>query len=333
MIIELLIISFLLFVLELFYFKVADRFNIIDKPNHRSSHTQITLRGGGVIFPIAFLLFISVFMYKFYSFGNTSAILSPSTYFFFGIGLFAISVISFVDDMIDLPSKVRLFFHFVAVTLLLFFIGAFSNLPIWSIPMVYIITIGILNAYNFMDGINGMTGLYSLVILGSLWYINQFLVLFIDSDFIVYPIIANLIFLFFNFRKKAKTFMGDVGSMAIAFWVMALLGLLMMKTHNLKWILFLTIYGTEVVLTIIERLKLKENIFQAHRRHLYQLLSNEKKIDHRLVSLAYALLQLIINFLVIKISNFDILSYLVLIIPTISVYLFLKLSIKKNIQN
>ena len=316
-----------LFFLLLIYFKIADKYNIIDKPNYRSAHTNITLRGGGIIFPLAFLLFLGK------TFFNGSNVASLQSYIIFGTGLLTISAISFIDDILDLSTKIRLVFHFLSVTLLLYFVQAFQLLPIWVIPILYVVIIGILNAYNFMDGINGMTGLYSITVLGSLLYINQNLVIFTEDNYIIYPILACIVFLFFNFRKKAKCFMGDVGSMAIAFWVIALLGLLMMKTQNLKWVLFLTIYGVEVILTIIERLKLKENIFKAHRRHLYQLLANEKQIDHRLVSLAYALLQLIINLFVIKTSSFGILSYLILMIPTIFVYLFFKLNIKKNIQN
>lgn len=330
---ELIIIFIILFALELFYFKIADKYNIIDKPNHRSSHSHITLRGGGIVFPLVFLMFLVVFISRFNFFSNFDYFLHPNSYLIFGAGLFTICIISFVDDLVDLSSKVRLVFHFIAVTLLLYFIGVFANLPIWAAPILYILIIGILNAYNFMDGINGMSGLYSLVILGSLWFVNSRITLFVDNKFIIYPIMATLVFLFFNYRKKAKCFMGDVGSMGIAFWVIALLGLLMITTKDLKWMLFLTVYGTEVILTILERLKLKENIFKAHRRHLYQLLSNEKKIDQRLVSLGYALVQLIINIFIIKTSNFDVLSYIIVVIPTAFIYIFLKISIKKNIHN
>ena len=317
----------ILFVLALVYFKIADRYNIIDKPNHRSAHTEITLRGGGIIFPIAFLLFLGSQIIQ------QKSLISPQNYFIFGIGLLAICIISFIDDILDLSSKIRLIFHFIAVTLLLYFVGVFTNLPIWVAPILYILSIGILNAYNFMDGINGMTGLYSLVILGALWYVNTNLIPFVDNNFIIYPILATIVFLFFNYRKKAKCFMGDVGSMGIAFWIIALIGLLMVLTKEIKWILFLTVYGTEVILTILERIKLKENIFQAHRRHLYQLLSNEKKVDQRIVSLGYALVQLLINIYIITASKFNFFLYILIIFPTVAIYLYLKLSIKKNIQN
>ena len=316
----------ILFVLALVYFKIADRYNIIDKPNHRSAHTEITLRGGGIIFPVAFLLFLGSQIIQ------QKSITNPQNYFIFGIGLLAICIISFMDDILDLSSKIRLVFHFISVTILLYFINAFHVFPLWVIPVLYIIIIGILNAYNFMDGINGMTGLYSLVTLGSLLYINQNQVAFTTDDFIIYPLLASLVFLFFNFRKKAKCFMGDVGSMGIAFWIVTLLALLLIKTQDLKYVLFLTIYGTEVVLTIIERIMLRENILEAHRRHLYQLFSNEKKVSHLVVSFIYAALQLIINTIVISVDKSNIILFLIIILPSVLGYLALKKFVKKEIE-
>lgn len=323
---EFIIVTLILLVLELLYFRIADKFNIIDKPNHRSAHTEITLRGGGVIFPIAFLLFLGSQIIQ------QKSLISPQNYFIFGIGLLAICIISFIDDILDLSSKIRLVFHFISVSLLLCFINAFQLLPIWSIPILFIVIIGILNAYNFMDGINGMTGLYSLVTLGSLLYINQRIFEFVDQNFIIYPILASFVFLFFNFRKKAKCFMGDIGSMGISFWVLGLLGLLIIKTQELKYLLFLTVYGVEVVLTILQRLKSKENIFEAHRRHLYQLFSNEKKISHLIVSSVYAFLQLLINITVILLDLPIWIIFVVIIIPSLILYIITKAKIEKQIK-
>ena len=260
------------------------------------------------------------------------SLISPQNYFIFGIGLLAICIISFIDDILDLSSKIRLVFHFISVSLLLCFINAFQLLPLWSIPILFIVIIGILNAYNFMDGINGMTGLYSLVTLGSLLYINQRIFEFVDQNFIIYPILASFVFLFFNFRKKAKCFMGDIGSMGIAFWVLGLLGLLIIKTQELKYLLFLTVYGVEVVLTILQRLKSKENIFEAHRRHLYQLFSNEKKISHLIVSSVYAFLQLLINITVILLDLPIWIIFVVIIIPSLILYIITKAKIEKQIK-
>ena len=321
-----------LFVLELIYFKIADRFNIIDKPNHRSAHTEITLRGGGIVFPIAFLLFfISSTWGKFVHLPLHDQTAENQNYLLFGIGLLLLCTISFLDDLYDLSSKIRIVFHIISVSFLLAFLNAFVLLPIWAIPVLYIVIIGILNAYNFMDGINGITGLYSLVALLSLLYVNENLINFVAHDFIIYPILGCLVFLFFNFRKKAKCFMGDIGSMGIAFWVVALIGLLMMKTGEIKWILFLAVYGVEVISTILERLKLKENIFEAHRRHLYQLLANEKKISHLKVSTLYAVVQLIINAIVIFSNLPQNVIFVIILLPALIFYLYTKLTIKKQI--
>lgn len=325
------LITFAFFVLMLIYFKIADKYNIIDKPNHRSAHAEITLRGGGIIFPIAFLFFLGYQIFlKDYKFSWETS-LKPN-FWYFGAGLVIICFISFVDDLMDLSTKIRLVFHFVSVTLLLYFVNMFQVLPFWAIPICYILIIGILNAYNFMDGINGMSGIYSLVLLNSLWYVHQNIIAFVEVDFIIYPLLASVVFLFFNFRKKAKCFMGDIGSMGIAFWIIALLGLLMFKTGQMKWMLFLTVYGVETVLTIMERIGLKENIFEGHRRHLYQLFANDKKISHLIVSTAYAAMQLVINVAIIFSNWSGGISILIIIIPTTVLYLLIKVTVKKQLS-
>lgn len=315
----------------LIYFKIADKYNIIDKPNHRSAHTEITLRGGGIIFPLAYLFFMGYeVLFNNYRFSLDNW--GEPNFWIFGAGLLIICLISFIDDMIDLSSKIRLIFHFVAVTLLLYFLNAFQLLPWWGIPISYVLIIGILNAYNFMDGINGMSGLYSSVLLGTLLYINQNTIEFVNADFIIYPLLASIVFLFFNFRKRAKCFLGDIGSMGIGFWIIGLLSLLMFQTGQIKWVLFLMVYGAETILTIMERLKLKENIFDAHRRHLYQLFANDKKISHLTVSVIYAVVQLIINAIVIF-SNFaEWVTFIVIALPTIALYLGVKRSVKKELS-
>ena len=326
---EYLIITVAFFVLMLVYFKVANKYNIIDKPNHRSAHTEITLRGGGIIFPIGFLFYIGyqVFMNDYsLTFDNS---VEPN-FWIFGVGLLTICTISFIDDIIDLSSKVRLIFHFISVTLLLYFLNLFTLFPIWVVPIFYILIIGILNAYNFMDGVNGMSGIYTLVVLICFLYINEYVSNFVDSNFIIYPILACLVFMFFNFRTKAKCFLGDIGSMGIAFWILALLGLLMLKTGEIKWLLLLTVYGIETILTIIERLRLKENIFNAHRRHLYQLFANEKKTSHLIISVIYAVVQLLLNIFLILSDLPNLITILLIVFPTIVVYLVIKAKIKKE---
>ena len=229
---------------------------------------------------------------------------------------------SFWDDIQSLSNKIRISVHFLAISLIFYDLGVFESVHIVGVLAAYIIAIGLINAYNFMDGINGITGLYTLVVMGSLLYVNQEIQVFIDADFIKYAMMASLVFLFFNFRKKAKCFAGDVGSIAIAFWVIYLVLKLILATDSLVWLLFLAIYGVETVCTILHRLYLKENIFEAHRLHLYQVLSNEYKMQHRLVAAFYGMAQVIVSVLVVvlyqKVS--DITLFLVLIVPLILIY-------------
>lgn len=270
-----LLICILLFLAELFYFRLADTFNIIDKPNERSSHTRITLRGGGVIFYFGALLYF---------------LTSGMEYPWFMLGLTLISLISFTDDVCSVSQKMRLVFHFSAMGLLFYQWGLFS-LPWWTVVVALVVCTGIINAYNFMDGINGITGGYSLVVLGALGYINQVIVPFVDAELIYTMLIAVLVFNFFNFRKRAKCFAGDVGSVSIAFVVLFLLGKLILVTQDFGWIILLAVYGVDSVLTIIHRLLLHENILEAHRKHAYQLMANELKMPHLLVSGLYMVLQ------------------------------------------
>lgn len=271
-------------ILMLLYFKVANHFNIIDKPNERSSHTEITLRGGGIIFWFSALIYFVQHI--------------QNNYFFF-TGITLVSLVSFWDDIQSLSNKIRISIHFLAITLIFYDLGVFHEISFFVILVIYIAAIGFLNIYNFMDGINGITGLYTLVIMGALLYVNKNIQLFTDSNFIKYAMISSLVFLFFNYRKKAKCFAGDIGSIAIAFWVIYFILKLILITNSVIWILLFAVYGTDGVCTILHRLYLKENIFQAHRLHLYQILSNEYKIQHRLVALYYALAQIIVSSVVI----------------------------------
>ena len=273
-----LIILVLLFLAELFYFKVADKYNIIDKPNERSSHTRITLRGGGVIFYFGALVYF---------------LTSGFEYPWFMLALTFVAIISFMDDIRSTSQKLRLVFHFSAMALMFYQWGLFS-LSWWWIIIALIICTGIINAYNFMDGINGITGGYSLVVLLSLAYINEEVTPFVEQDLIYTVIMSVLVFCFFNFRKKARCFAGDVGSVSIAFILLFLLGKLIIQTGDFSWIILLSVYGVDSVLTIFHRLMLHENIGLPHRKHLYQLMANELRIPHVVVSVIYMVLQFLI---------------------------------------
>ena len=273
-----LIVLVLLFLAELFYFCIADKCNIIDKPNERSSHTRITLRGGGIIFYLGVLAYFFTNHFE---------------YPWFMLALTLITLISFIDDIRSTSQALRLVFHFSAMGLMFYQWGLFA-LPWWTILVALIICTGIINAYNFMDGINGITGGYSLIILVALAYINREIVSFVEQELIVTVLCSVLVFNFFNFRKHAKCFAGDVGSVSIAFIVLFLIGKLIIKTEDFSWIVLLVVYGVDSVLTIIHRLMLHENIGLPHRKHLYQIMANELKVPHVVVSSVYMIVQALV---------------------------------------
>jgi len=301
-----------------FYIYLAKKFNIIDKPNSRSSHSQITVRGGGIIFPIIAL---------------TWFIWSGFLYPMFFIGLLILSIVSFFDDIFQLSSRIRFIAQLGAVLLLFSDIG-FALFPFWIWILLAILAVGILNSYNFMDGINGITAGYSSSVLIGLWIVNNFQVEFINNELIYFVAISLLVFSLFNFRSKAKCFAGDVGSISIAFILLFMLALLITKTHNPLYLLFLSIYGIESTLTIVYRIWLKENIFEPHRKHVYQLLANELRLPHPLISIIYSFIQLLICFIVyttIK-SSIDVSVHLTMAFCTLTTLVLLFISARVNIN-
>lgn len=292
----------LLLIAELIYFGIADKYNIIDKPNERSSHTQITLRGGGIIYWVAALLYV---------------LFNPSEngwWFFSGITLMA--GVSFWDDIKGLGQKIRLLFHLIAMSCAFYLANVYGVYPWWAIVIGYVVFTGIVNAYNFMDGVNGITGLYTLAVLLPMIYVNNRIQAFTDNNFLIFPLLASVVFLFFNFRRRAKCFAGDVGSVSIAFWVVTLLLLLIIKTQNLVWIGFLLVYGVDSVCTIAHRIYLRQNIMEAHRLHFYQILANECNTDHREVAMIYFIAQLICSILIIVL--YPIVGWWIFVILTVT---------------
>lgn len=272
-------IAAILMAAELLYFKIADRFNIIDRPNMRSSHTSITLRGGGVVFLFGAWVYAAFF---------------GVTYPWFLIGLTLVGVVSFVDDVHSLPDSARLVVQFTAMFLMFYQFGILNWNDWGMVCIALIVCVGITNAYNFMDGINGITGAYSLAVMLPLIYLNES-VGFIEMPFLLVITLSILVFLFFNFRKKAKCFAGDVGSISMAFIVVFALGLLMLQTRDFSYIVFLAVYGVDAVLTIVHRIMLHENLGEAHRKHAYQLMANELKVSHLKVSAGYMIVQLAVS--------------------------------------
>lgn len=275
------IVFIVLLVAEIIYFCIADKFNIIDKPNERSSHSTIVLRGGGIIFLIGVWVWSAFFGFQ---------------YPWFLVGLTLVAGVSFVDDIHSLPDSVRLVIQFVAATMAFYQLGILHWSMWWIIVLALIIYVGATNVINFMDGINGITAGYSLAVLVPLALVNMKGV-FVEQSLIISTILASLVFCIFNFRPKgkAKCFAGDVGSIGIAFIMLFLLGNLIIKTTDVTWLIFLLVYGVDGCLTIAHRIMLHENLGEAHRKHAYQIMANELKIGHVKVTSLYMIVQFVIS--------------------------------------
>lgn len=293
------IIFVILLVLELVYFKIADKCNIIDKPNERSSHSTIVLRGGGIIFMLGLWIWAAF---------NSAGLLNTGLGFGYQWFLAAVTLIagvSFVDDIRSLPDSVRLVAQFVAMGLMFYQMDMLHWEMWWVVIIALIVCVGASNVINFMDGINGITGGYALSVLLPLLLINNGAagcdlnaqVAFVPTSLIMTVILADVVFCLFNFRPKgkAKCFAGDVGSIGIAFILLFMIGQLIMKTSDVTYLIFLLVYGVDGCLTICHRIMLHENLGEAHRKHAYQLMANELKIGHVKVSLLYMAMQFVVS--------------------------------------
>lgn len=279
------IIFVLLLIVELLYFRIADKFNIIDKPNERSSHTSVVLRGGGIIFLIG--AWVWSLFYGFH-------------YPWFLAGLTLVAGISFIDDIRSLPDSLRLVVQFVAAAMAFYQLDILHIELWWVVLLALIVYVGITNVINFMDGINGITAGYSLAVLIPLMLLNR-RDGFVESSLIEVSILSVLVFCLFNFRPKgkAKCFAGDVGSIGIAFILLFILGKEIFQTKDITYLVLLVVYGVDACLTIVHRIMLHENLGEAHRKHAYQLMANELKIGHVKVTSFYMILQLVLSLLFI----------------------------------
>lgn len=286
-------VCFIIF--TLMYIRIAHFYKIYDHPVGRSSHVNRTITGFGVFVLFGLLLYSIAFPYTLKS--------------FFIIGLLMISTISYIDDLVFVKHFIRLVFQIFALILMAIelpfnYMMDFEKLPL--IIAIVILGIGVLNAFNFMDGINGMLGLTNLVILLSfLWLnsnsvdINGNPISFIRNEFLYTYIIGVSIFLGLNLRRKAIVFAGDTGSIALAFIILYLMLNLIFKTGNYAYFLLFAVFGIDAGLTVIFKLLLRENIFVPHRDFLFKKLVHVGKYKHVNISVIYASLQALINVIVI----------------------------------
>ena len=289
------IIAVLLVVAELVYFKVADHFNIIDKPNERSSHSKVVLRGGGIIFSIALMVWMIWKMVN----GEWVMV---NDHWPLVVAVILAAGISFVDDIHSLPDSLRLVVQFAAMTMVLWPVTMGTDFSLWIrvaiLVAALIVAVGGTNIFNFMDGINGITGGYALAMVVPLFLLNQKYA-FMEESLVVVMGLSLVVFSFFNFRTKAKCFAGDVGSIGMAMFLVYCVSRLMYVTGDVTWIVLYLIYGVDGMMTIFHRIMLHENLGQAHRKHAYQLMANELKMKHVVVSTIYMVLQLAVSLVAI----------------------------------
>jgi UDP-N-acetylmuramyl pentapeptide phosphotransferase/UDP-N-acetylglucosamine-1-phosphate transferase len=259
--------SFLLSLTSVFLIKNSLSQQLIDIPNERSSHTQPTPRGGGLGFIIAFagILILNQLL-------NLNLV--NSELYFPWLYLIPLIIIGIVDDWKNVPSSVRYLVQFLVSTLVVGYCGAFpfpwvTQLGSPGELIASFLTIigmtALINFYNFMDGLDGLVAGVTAVQLGFLgiWF----------NQASLWLLVAALVgFLYWNW-SPAKIFMGDVGSTILG-GVVAIAYLSNDNTPTSAWLavtILLPLIG-DAIYTLCRRLLRGENIFKAHRSHLYQRL-------------------------------------------------------------
>ena len=223
------------------------------------------------------------------------------------LGLGLIALIGLIDDWYSTRPLIRLLVQVISVTLMFVELTLFELMPIWELVFLTFLCVATLNAINFMDGINGMTGLYFLVVMGWFYLSHDPSVIHTLIGFIL---VSLMVFGFFNFRKKAHFFAGDIGSLGIGYITLFVLLYYASNSEpsgrspiNYNYFLVLSVYGIDVFWTLIQRLWQKENILTAHRKHLYQVLVNQFGWSHLVTAAMYASIQIILLVAVLDIHS------------------------------
>jgi UDP-N-acetylmuramyl pentapeptide phosphotransferase/UDP-N-acetylglucosamine-1-phosphate transferase len=242
---------------------------LLDIPNDRSTHTQPTPRGGGLGFIIAFGFTYAIAALT-RNFWNSEVIPSWSLWY----TVIPLATVGFLDDRYNLSARTRYMVQLGTSGIAVVCFGIFpqpwlTDLGIGGMAIAAVITVigmtALINFYNFMDGLDGLVAGIAVVQLTFLgWYFEQYMLYFLAS--------AIIGFLYWNW-SPAKIFMGDVGSTGLG----AIMAIALLNHHSdvsTAWsalAITLPISG-DATYTIFRRLSLGENIFKAHRSHIYQRL-------------------------------------------------------------
>lgn len=234
---------------------------------------------GGVLFYVALLI---------------SFVVTGFQYPWFFIGLSLITLLSLMDDIKTQHWRLRMNVHTMAMLLMLYEWGLFQHYLIYGF-MALIFCMWMVNAYTVMDKGHGMTVLHSLVTVLALWYINTFQKEFIQEGILEMLVLALLIFGAFNICKKPKIEPNSVGAVALAYTIVFLISMLVIKRREFGPVVLLAVYGVDTVLTFAHLLMNGKAVFQPHRMHLFQLLVDYVKLPPLLVACIYSSIQAVIS--------------------------------------
>lgn len=302
--------------------KSARKLGFVDCPNDRSSHAIPTPKGGGIGILAAFIV--------------SSLVLRIPLSFWLSATILALA--SFYGDRSPISPKVRLPLQFIAALMLVstvLFSSSFSNLyplPALCLLPLSVFIVGTANFYNFMDGINGIAGITGVV---GFWLMACFAFSSgIDSSVVSLAIcmsLACLAFLPFNV-PRARVFMGDVGSILLGF---VFAGMVIWLAKGLIDFIclsaFLFPFYADELTSMAVRIRDGERLIQPHRRHLYQLLANEKGISHWKVSVGYGLLQLVAGLSILLLRHVGIVMVLSLFAAYFGAFIVVSSFIRKNL--
>ncbi len=277
----------------------ANKKAIYDIPNERSSHSTPTPRGGGLAIMIVFYIGLVYFQESI-----------DSTLFYALLCAIPIALISLVDDVLTISSKVRFFIQSVSAAMALYFLGGVSSFDFilfelqgwWLNIIAFIAMIWLTNLYNFLDGIDGYAGSEAVMVgLG--------LFLFFHNPLGLVIVAACLGFLLFNWHK-ASIFMGDVGSATLGFVFAVFVFYDTSQGSIFIWLILLSLFWFDATLTLIRRYRNGEVVTQAHKKHAYQRLtqsgwSHDKVVWFSLVFnlIFFVLLYFVENVLIVFIFN------------------------------
>lgn len=214
---------------------------------------------------------------------------------------FMMSAICLIDDFNPLPVAPRFVAQVITAAATLYAASLYS-LPLWAGIPLLIAAVAYVNAYNFMDGINGMTALYSAVLLGFLLWVDLHMAWFAPPGAIIVMLMAIAVFAPLNVRPRAICFAGDVGSVTMGFFTLLLLCMLIMATGSAAWLAAVAVYGVDACCTIVYRAMLRQPLTQSHKLHLYQRLTHSWGIPAVAVSAIYAAVQLAIDLALLAVA-------------------------------